>query len=156
MRWETKDFQTLSVTELYAILHLRSEVFVVEQNCAYQDMDNSDQKALHLLGYDEEGRLAAYTRLFKAGIKFKEASIGRVVTAPFARGKGAGRALMVQSINVLQAQYGVQPIRIGAQQYLQKFYESLGFEQVSDTYLEDGIPHIEMLREGGFTQDYND
>ncbi|NIG52933.1 GNAT family N-acetyltransferase [Chitinophaga sp. Cy-1792] len=146
MRWETKKFEELSTTELYAILHLRSEIFVVEQNCPYQDLDYSDQKALHLMGYDEEGRLAAYTRLFDKGIKFKEASIGRVVTAAFARGKGAGRSLMEESIHQVYKHFGTQPIRIGAQQYLEKFYGSLGFTTVSDMYLEDNIPHVEMLK----------
>ncbi|MET3875742.1 ElaA protein [Chitinophaga sp. OAE865] len=146
MIWITKSFDGLTTTELYAILHLRCEVFVVEQQCPYQDLDYADQKALHLMGTDEEGRLLAYTRIFAPGIKFEEASIGRVVTSPQARGKGAGRQLMERSIEVLQANYGVIPIRIGAQQYLQQFYTSLGFEQTSDTYIEDGIPHIEMLR----------
>lgn len=146
MIWNTKSFDGLTTTELYAILHLRSEVFVVEQQCPYQDLDYADQKGLHLMGTDEEGKLLAYARIFAPGIKFKEASIGRVVTSPQARGKGAGRQLMERSIEVLQANYGVIPIRIGAQQYLQQFYTSLGFEQTSDTYIEDGIPHIEMLR----------
>ncbi len=146
MRWEIKKFSELTTTELYALLHLRSEVFVVEQHCPYLDMDFSDQKALHLMGYDENNRLAAYTRLFDKGIKFAEASIGRVVTAPFARGKGAGRELMEESLRQLYQQFGDQPVRIGAQQYLERFYGSLGFKTVSDTYMEDGIPHVEMLK----------
>ncbi|MFB6455447.1 GNAT family N-acetyltransferase [Chitinophaga sp. Hz27] len=146
MRWEIKKFDELNTTELYAILHLRSEIFVVEQNCPYQDMDYSDQKALHLMGYDEQGRLAAYTRLFDKGIKFTEASIGRVITASFARGKGTGRALMEESIRQVYEHFGMQPIRIGAQQYLEKFYGSLGFKTVSEMYLEDNIPHVEMLK----------
>lgn len=146
MIWKIKSFEELTTTELYAILRLRSEVFIIEQNCAYQDLDNSDQKALHLMGTDDSGQLLAYTRIFEPGIKFTEASIGRVVTSPLARGKGAGRELMERSISELQQHYGKIPIKIGAQQYLQRFYTSLGFEQISDTYLEDGIPHIEMLR----------
>lgn len=146
MTWKIKSFEALTASELYAILHLRSEVFVVEQNCVYQDLDNADQKALHLMGTDEDGRLLAYTRIFGPGIKFAEASIGRVVTSPLARGTGAGRALMERSISELQQHFGMVPIRIGAQQYLQRFYTSLGFVQTSDTYMEDGIPHIEMLR----------
>lgn len=146
MIWKIKTFEELTVAELYAILRLRSEVFIIEQNCAYQDLDNTDQKALHLMGTDEQGQLLAYTRLFAPGIKYTEASIGRVVTSPLARGKGAGRELMERSILELQGHYGKVPIKIGAQQYLQRFYTSLGFEQTSDTYLEDGIPHIEMLR----------
>ena len=146
MNWKMKSFAALTVPELYDILHLRSEVFVLEQNCVYQDMDYSDQKALHLMGTDDSGQLLAYTRIFAPGIKFKEASIGRVVTSPLARGKGAGRELMERSIKGLQQHYGEIPIRIGAQQYLQRFYNSLGFEQASDPYLEDGIAHIEMLK----------
>lgn len=146
MIWKIKSFEELTTAELYAILRLRSEVFIIEQNCAYQDLDNSDQKALHLMGTDDSGQLLAYTRIFEPGIKFTEASIGRVVTSPLARGKGAGRELMERSISELQQHYGKIPIKIGAQQYLQRFYTSLGFEQISDTYLEDGIPHIEMLR----------
>jgi ElaA protein len=146
MIWKIKSFEELTTAELYAILRLRSEVFIIEQNCAYQDLDNSDQKALHLMGTDDSGQLLAYTRIFEPGIKFTEASIGRVVTSPLARGKGAGRELMERSISELQQHYGKIPIKIGAQQYLQHFYTSLGFEQISDTYLEDGIPHIEMLR----------
>ncbi|PSL49840.1 ElaA protein [Chitinophaga niastensis] len=146
MHWKIKAFDELTTSELYAILHLRSEVFVVEQNCVYQDMDYSDQKALHLMGTDDAGKLLAYTRIFAPGIKFTEASIGRVITSSLARGTGAGKELMEQSIAMLQVHYGKGPIKIGAQQYLQRFYTSLGFEQTSDTYLEDGIPHIEMVR----------
>jgi len=146
MRWEIKSFDELTTSALYAIIQLRVEVFVVEQNCPYQDLDYADQKALHLMGYDEENRLAAYTRIFDKGIKYAEASIGRVVTAPFARGKGAGRELMEASIQQIYRQFGRQPIRISAQQYLEKFYSSLGFETVSDMYLEDNIPHVEMLK----------
>ena len=146
MNWKIKSFEELTTAELYAILHLRSEVFVIEQNCAYQDLDYSDQKALHLMGTDDNGVLLAYTRIFGPGIKYTEASIGRVVTSPLARGKGAGRELMERSIAELQQHYGKIPIKIGAQQYLQKFYGALGFEQTSEMYLEDGIPHIEMSR----------
>lgn len=145
IRWYLKAFNALSLEELYQILRLRNEVFIVEQNCPYQDMDNADQKALHLLGLTDEG-LAAYTRLFEPGIKFDMASIGRVVTAPFARGTGSGRLLMEKSIKAVEENWGKVPIKIGAQLYLQKFYESLGFSQFSEMYLEDNIPHIEMVR----------
>ncbi|WP_212001743.1 GNAT family N-acetyltransferase [Chitinophaga sp. HK235] len=146
MNWEIKPFAELTVDELYDVLRLRSEVFVVEQQCAYQDLDNSDQKALHLMGRNGEGQLLAYTRLFAPGIKYTEASIGRVVTSQLGRGTGVGRQLMEKSIATVESVYGKGPIKIGAQQYLQRFYTSLGFEQTSDTYLEDGIPHIEMIR----------
>jgi ElaA protein len=145
IRWYLKAFNALSLEELYQILRLRNEVFIVEQNCPYQDMDNADQKALHLLGFTDEG-LAAYTRLFEPGIKFDMASIGRVVTAQFARGTGSGRLLMEKSIKAVEENWGKVPIKIGAQLYLQKFYESLGFSQFSEMYLEDNIPHIEMVR----------
>jgi ElaA protein len=146
MIWRIKTFEELTTAELYAILHLRSEVFIVEQHCHYQDLDYYDQQAIHVQGYTEEGQLVAYTRLFAAGIKFTEASIGRVVSASLVRGTGAGRLLMQKSIAELESQFGKVPIRIGAQLYLQKFYESLGFEQKSEMYLEDNIPHIEMVR----------
>lgn len=128
MNWVIKTFEELTIAELYAILHLRSEVFVVEQHCNYQDMDYADQQAIHVQGYTEQGKLGAYTRVFAAGVKFDEASIGRVVSAAAVRGTGAGRLLMQKSIAVLEELYGKVPIRIGAQLYLKKFYESLGFE----------------------------
>ncbi|MET6999830.1 GNAT family N-acetyltransferase [Chitinophaga defluvii] len=148
MNWVIKTFEELTIAELYAILHLRSEVFVVEQHCNYQDMDYADQQAIHVQGYTEQGNLGVYTRVFAAGVKFDEASIGRVVSAAAVRGTGAGRLLMQKSIAVLEELYGKVPIRIGAQLYLKKFYESLGFEQKSGIYLEDNIEHIEMVRAG--------
>lgn len=146
MKWTIKAFDELTVHELYEALHLRNEIFVVEQQCAYQDLDYSDQKALHLMGRNDDGRLVAYTRLFGPGIKYTEASIGRVITSQLVRGTGAGRQLMEKSIAAVEEAYGKGPIKIGAQQYLHRFYTSLGFEQTSDTYMEDGIPHIEMVR----------
>ena len=145
IRWYLKAFNALSLEELYQVLRLRNEVFIVEQNCPYQDMDNADQKALHLLGFTDQG-LAAYTRLFEPGIKFDMASIGRVITAQFARGTGTGRLLMQESIKAVEENWWKTPIKIGAQMYLQKFYESLGFIKSSEMYLEDNIPHIEMVR----------
>ena len=142
--WTIKPFDELTVSELYAVLHLRSEVFVVEQQCVFLDMDFKDQTAHHLMGY-QDNKLAAYTRLFDKGKSYREASIGRVVTAPFARNSGIGKKLMSESIQQLYTLYGKQPIRIGAQLYLKKFYESFGFQQDSEMYLEDGIEHIEML-----------
>jgi ElaA protein len=147
MQWIVKTFEELSNGELYALLRLRSEVFVVEQNCVFLDMDDADQKAVHVLGYDDEQELVAYTRLFAPGIKYDQASIGRVVTSQKARGKGAGRELMEQSIATVEVLFGKVAIKIGAQQYLQKFYTSLGFVQSSEMYLEDEIPHIEMIRD---------
>ncbi|UYQ92240.1 GNAT family N-acetyltransferase [Chitinophaga horti] len=146
MKWITREFSQLSTNELYDILHLRSAVFVVEQHCNYQDLDYNDQKALHLMGYDDQGRLSAYTRLFPPGVTFDMASIGRVLTAAHARGSGAGKELMQVSIDTVEQTWGKGPIKIGAQLYLQKFYESFGFEKASDMYYEDDIEHIKMVR----------
>lgn len=142
--WTCKSFEELTTRELYALLQLRSEVFVVEQNCAFQDIDNKDQYSWHLMGWQGE-LLAAYTRLVPAGISFEEVSIGRVVTSPKMRKSGTGRQLMQKSIETVYALFGNRPIRIGAQLYLRKFYESFGFQQSSEVYDEDGIDHIEML-----------
>ena len=146
LTWTTKPFDSLTLTELYAPLQLRSEVFVVEQTCAFQDIDGQDQAATHLLGHTETGELAAYTRLFNAGISYPEASIGRVVTSPKFRRYGLGRELLRQSIAAIATLFGEQPIQIGAQLYLKEFYESFGFRQHGEGYLEDGIPHIHMIR----------
>jgi ElaA protein len=145
LNWQFKSFETLTLAELYAVLQLRTEVFVVEQNCVFQDMDGADEKAMHLLGLQDD-KLVAYARCFNAGIKFNEASIGRVITHSCLRGKGAGHALMQQAIVFTQQQWGEQPIRIGAQARLEKFYQQHGFTTASAPYIEDGIPHIEMLR----------
>lgn len=144
LNWQLKKFDALSVTELYAILQLRNEVFVLEQNCPYQDADNKDQKSLHFMGWDND-TLVAYTRIIPKGISYAEASIGRVVTNPKYRGTGAGKQLMQLSIHHTLTQFNCTAIKIGAQLYLKKFYEQLGFVQCSDEYLEDNIPHIEML-----------
>ena len=145
INWEVKKFTELDAGQLYAVLRLRTEVFVVEQNCVFQDMDNKDQQSYHLLGWDGEA-LVAYTRLVTPGVSYEEPSIGRVVTSPAARGSGLGRILMEKSIAEANKLFGSLPIRIGAQLYLRKFYESLGFQQSSEIYDEDGIDHIEMLR----------
>ena len=141
--WKTKTFDELSTQELYQILRLRSEVFVVEQNCVYQDIDNKDQKALHLFG-TLEGEIIAYSRLFKPGDYFEFSSIGRVVVAEKHRDKNFGHALIDQSILEIKNRFKVENITISAQLYLKKFYESHGFKATSEMYLEDDIPHIEM------------
>jgi ElaA protein len=141
--WKTKTFDELSTQELYQILRLRSEVFVVEQNCVYQDIDNKDQKALHLFGI-LEGEIIAYSRLFKPGDYFEFSSIGRVVVAEKKRDKNFGHALIDQSILEIKNRFKVENITISAQLYLKKFYESHGFKATSEMYLEDDIPHIEM------------
>ena len=145
INWKIKPFETLSVVELYSLLQLRSEVFVVEQNCVYQDIDGKDSKALHLIG-EYQGKIVAYSRLFKPNDYFKNASIGRVVIDKNYRDKKWGHDLMQQAIAGINTHYKETKITISAQLYLQKFYESHGFLQTSEMYLEDDIPHIEMKR----------
>ena len=145
MKFEIKTFYQLSLDELYRILQLRSEIFVVEQDCVYQDLDFKDQKSLHVLGFKND-IIIAYTRIFKPGDYFKEASIGRVVVDKKERAHNYGHAILKASINTIQENFDTSKITISAQVYLKKFYESHGFTQVGNEYLEDGIPHIEMLR----------
>ena len=145
--WYHKHFKELNTTELYQILQLRNEVFIVEQHCPFQDLDDKDLKCYHLIGFDTESqKVMAYTRIVPAGISFEEASIGRVITSPLARKGGIGKQLMNKSIELLEELYGGVSIKIGAQLYLKKFYESFGFQQVEEVYLEDGIEHILMIR----------
>lgn len=147
LTWYHKHFKDLTTNELYQILQLRNEVFIVEQNCPFQDLDDKDFKCFHLLGFDTDSqKILAYTRIVPKGVSYEEASIGRVVTSPLARGRGIGKVLMLKSIELLEELYGGLPIKIGAQYYLKKFYESLGFQQVGEIYLEDGIEHILMDR----------
>lgn len=143
MDFQIKKFSKLSVSELYQVLQLRSEVFVVEQNCVYQDLDGKDHKSLHILGFKKE-KIIAYTRIFKPGNYFENASIGRVAVKEIERKFGYGHELMDISIKAIETEFEVQKITISAQLYLKKFYESHGFIQVGEQYLEDGIPHIRM------------
>ena len=143
MEFNVKSFSELTVSELYQILQLRSEVFVVEQDCVYQDIDFKDQKALHVLGY-KNNTIIAYTRIFKPSDYFENASIGRVVVKQIERKYGYGHELMKVSIEAIKDSFHQEKITISAQLYLKKFYESHGFIQVGETYLEDGIPHIRM------------
>ena len=143
--WKFTAFDALTLPELYAVLQLRSEVFVVEQACVFQDMDGADTAAMHLLG-TSGGRLVAYARCFAAGMKFKEASIGRLITRSELRGSGAGHVLLRRALASVTQQWGPQAIRIGAQARLENFYRQHGFETTGEPYIEDGIPHIEMLR----------
>jgi ElaA protein len=146
IQWNTKHFSKLNVDELYAILRLRSEVFVVEQNCVFLDMDNNDQKAYHTMGW-LDGELIATTRLFDVDQSYPGyQSIGRVVGSPRHRGIGAGKALMQYSIAECERLFGKHPIKIGAQLYLKKFYSELGWEQAGEMYYEDEIEHIPMIR----------
>lgn len=146
LEWRLKKFEDLTPYEVYAILQLRNEVFVVEQNCVFQDADDKDQSSYHFMGYASE-RLAAYTRLVPPSVIYPQISIGRVVTSPAVRGNGAGRELMQKSIETCYTLFGKTAIKIGAQLYLKSFYQSFGFVQISDVYLEDGIEHIYMQKE---------
>lgn len=143
MKWSIKKFEELSVQELYAILQLRSKVFVVEQNCPYQDMDNTDQVSFHLFCKDAD-KCIAYARLIPAGITYAETSIGRVVVDPEYRRKDLGKVLMVKAIENCNHLFNSTHITISAQLYLLRFYNELGFKEVGETYLEDNIPHIKM------------
>lgn len=145
IKFYIKKFNDFTIDELYEILKLRSEVFVVEQNCVYQDLDNKDQKALHILGY-KNNTIIAYARVFKAGDYFKKASIGRIVISPKHRNKGYGFELVETAIMVINVHFKQYDIAISAQEHLEKFYNNLGFIQVGKSYLEDGIPHIKMIR----------
>jgi ElaA protein len=141
----TKTFQQLTTDELYAILQLRSEVFVVEQNCVYQDIDKKDQKALHVLGFKND-TLVAYTRLFKPGDYFENASIGRVVVRQNERQHNYGYDIMKVSIDEIKTHFNETTIKISAQEYLVKFYTNLGFKTIGTSYLEDDIPHVAMVK----------
>lgn len=143
--FKIKPFESLSLVELYSVLQLRSEVFVVEQNCVYQDIDGKDKKALHVIG-EFEGETVAYCRLFKSGDYFDQPSIGRVIVKENFRDKKWGHDLIKEAIEAILSQFGESQITISAQLYLKKFYESHDFKQTSEEYLEDGIPHIEMKK----------
>jgi len=145
LKIKTKNFTELTTKELYELLQLRSEVFVVEQHCVYQDIDGKDQKSLHVLGYKNE-ELVAYTRIFKPGDYFEKASIGRVVVAENQRQHKFGYAIMKASIEVVKTHYNTSEIKISAQTHLKSFYNNLEFFEVGEEYLEDGIPHIAMLK----------
>ncbi|WP_339710830.1 GNAT family N-acetyltransferase [uncultured Kriegella sp.] len=140
-----KKFEDLNTRELYAILKLRNEVFVVEQNCVYQDLDGKDDKALHVIGL-KENKIIAYTRIFRPNDYAKMASIGRVVVKRNQRKYGYGKVLLKDSIRAVEAYFNETTIHVSAQLYLERFYEELGFAQIGDSYLEDGIPHIGMIR----------
>ncbi|KAA1247344.1 GNAT family N-acetyltransferase [Aquimarina sp. RZ0] len=145
LHFEVKKFEELSTTELYKILRLRAEVFVVEQDCVYQDIDNKDQIALHIIGIKND-EVVAYTRIFRAGDYLENASIGRVVISEKERKYGYGHLLIEKSIKTIHELFEVQEIKISAQCYLINFYEKHGFKQTGKEYLEDGIPHIGMIK----------
>ncbi len=142
-----KPFYELTAPQLYSIMALRQEVFVVEQNCVYLDADGKDLKGYHLTGYDDDGKLVAYARLLPKGVSYEHfVSIGRIVTSPSIRGKGAGQQLMKEALNCMDALFHGESIKIGGQSYLRNFYESFGFVVSGEEYLEDDIPHLPMVR----------
>jgi len=144
MQFEFKKFSDLSINELYDILQLRSEIFVVEQNCIYNDLDGFDKEAVHLF-HKKEGKIVAYARILKPGTRFADFSIGRVVVKESERGTGLGIELMEAAKIYIINELGATKIKISAQSYLQRFYENLGFEVITEMYLEDGIPHFGMI-----------
>jgi ElaA protein len=145
IQWNCVSFNQLNTVELYQILDLRNRVFVIEQNCVYLDTDGKDLKSLHLIG-SIDGKIIVYARLLPPGVSYQESSIGRVVSDPEYRGKGLGKLLMEKAISYNNVHFGSVGIRISAQCYLENFYRAFGFEPKGETYLEDGIPHVEMLR----------
>jgi ElaA protein len=146
LSWRFASFDKLTPLEVHDVYRARIAVFVLEQECPFQDVDGYDPGSWHLLGRDATGELLAYARILPPGAKYPEPSIGRVLTTANGRGKGLGRVLVREAVARTEALYPGRPIRIGAQQRLDRFYRELGFEPSSDPYMEDGIPHIEMLR----------
>lgn len=143
--WNTKHFKELSTEELFDILYLRTAVFVVEQNCPYQEVDEKDKEAIHLFGR-MEGELIAVTRILPQGVSYQEVSIGRVAIKEEYRGTGIADELLAKSLDCIEKEFGKQSVRISAQQYLLNYYKRHGFKPAGDVYLEDNIPHVEMLR----------
>ena len=153
--WHFARFDELTARDLHDVLRARAAVFVVEQACAFQDVDGADPASWHLFQRDAAGELVAYCRILPPGVKFAEASIGRVLTTDAARGTGLGRALMEEALRRTESLWPGQPVRIGAQQRLERFYQSLGFATASAPYDEDGIAHVEMLRVASTKPDTN-
>lgn len=145
IHWQCKAFDKLSLNELYSLLALRAEVFVVEQDCPYQDLDGKDPQCLHILGTDINGDLLAYARIVPAGLAYEQVALGRIVTSPKVRRTGVGKQLMQYGMEQIEEKYGTMPIVMSAQCYLLDFYKSFGFVPQGDEYLEDGIPHMHML-----------
>lgn len=145
MQWILKKFNDLTLNEFHDILQLRINIFIVEQKCPYPELDDKDQIAFHLFGINQEKRIIAYTRIFKPGDYYKEAAFGRVVVHHEYRSQNIGFQLLKQTVIETRRLFGNINIKIGAQTYLKNFYQSLGFHQVGDEYIEDGIPHIHMV-----------
>jgi ElaA protein len=144
MNWSIKKFKELNVEELYKILALRNEVFIVEQKCAYLDCDSKDKNSYHLFA-KKNGEIIAYLRILEKGVSYDETSIGRVTVSKNYRGKGISRDMMIKAIDFIEHNLNENEIKIQAQSYLLNFYKSLGFNEISNVYLEDNIPHIDML-----------
>ena len=144
--WQCAAFSELSAAQLYAILKVRSEVFVLEQNCVYQDIDGLDLQCLHVIAWSDDQQVAAYLRVVPPGLKYAEVSLGRVVSSNAVRGTGIGKKLMGNAMNLVEQNYPGQPVLIQAQSYLENFYQTFGFVTVSDVLMEDGIPHFMMLK----------
>ena len=140
-----KKFDELTVNELYKILQLRVDVFVVEQNCPYHEIDDLDQMSYHAY-IEEGGKIEAYIRVLPENTKFREVSVGRVISSQEKRGCGLGMVILKEGIKIAEEKFGADTIRIEAQTYARRFYEKAGFVKDSDEFLEDGIPHIEMVR----------
>lgn len=148
LNYSVKHFNELTPLELYQFLKLRIEVFIIEQNCPYEECDNKDKNAFHVMGKDNQGEIHAYTRLLDAGVSYEHySSIGRVVTSAKYRNTGEGRRLMNYSLQKISELYPNLNVKISSQSYISKFYESLGFKATGEEYLEDGIPHIGMVKE---------
>jgi ElaA protein len=146
IKWFSKKLDELSARELHKLLQFRVSVFVVEQNCPYQECDDKDLEAIHLFGQNQNGEVVACARILPPGVSYSEPSVGRVAVHADYRMSGIGNQVMRKTIRFIEEYYNEKTIRISAQQYLKQFYSDLGFEQVSEMYLEDDIPHIEMLR----------
>ena len=149
MIWTLKTFDNLTIDEFHDILQLRINVFVVEQNCAYPELDGKDRLAYHFFGQDDQGKIVAYTRIFGPGDYYEQPAIGRVVVDSEHRGDGTGYDLMKGTIENMKEMFGDSEIKIGAQKYLVHFYEKLGFASTGEEYVEDGIPHVYMIRRAG-------
>lgn len=145
--WTTKHFKDLTVDEYFEILHLRTAIFVVEQDCPYQEVDEKDRKSFHLFGRNQRGDVIATSRILPKGVSYDELSIGRVALKENARGKGIADEMMEETFLFIKNEFGKEPVRISAQEYLINFYGRHGFKQVGEGYLEDNIPHVEMLLE---------
>ena len=146
MEFTAKKFEELTLSELYNLLALRTQIFVVEQQCIYQDIDNKDQKAIHVLG-KIDGQLVAYVRIFSPGDYFEKASMGRVAVHGEFRSLGLGKKIVLRAQKAVEEYYNTSSIELSAQTYLKGFYEDLGYEAIGEEYLEDGIPHIKMIKD---------